>query len=62
MGVGELDAPLVTVDAGDVRNIPPEAAGERSRPAADVEGTCASQGHGLEDHPVVVEIVAPRFR
>ena len=62
VGAGELNAPLVAVDAGDVRHQALEAAGERTRAAADIERLFAARGNGVEDHPVVVEVMAPRLR
>jgi hypothetical protein len=61
MGAGQLDAPLVPVDAGDVWYPVPQAPGERALAAADVERPLAAGRDGVEDHPVVVAVVVPRL-
>jgi hypothetical protein len=61
VGAGERDAPLVPVDAGDLRHDAPQSAGERPLAAADVERLFATWRNGIENHVMVVQIVAPRL-
>src|SRR6266704_2238686 len=59
LGLGQLDARLVEIDAGDVGHAPPKLAREHALTAADVECSPRPVRDSIKDQRIVVNVVIP---
>jgi len=59
LGLGQLEARLVEIDAGDVGHAPPKLSREHALTAADVECSPRPVRDSIKDQRIIVNVVIP---